>query len=464
MSLLSTLIGRAEDVEAIRDRALRGACVSLVGVSNLGKTALMRHLSEPRKNARGAFVYVDCNTMPERTARAFFTVLWRALAEKLPARVGDALTDAILGADDATTFALNFERGLTHALDALPRPLVLLLDDFDEAYASLDAQAFLNLRAFKDRHRDALAYVTATNREFARLPMSREQGELVELCAPHVHYLQFMTRADTREFCARYAALERVTFSDADLAFVCDHADGHPGLALAVCCALGNVTGAPTRNAQQDRVIHQLVQPNLAADPNVRIECEKIWRDLDPDEQRALFDLERAEIAERSLLAKHIVRAGEAGQVLFARLFADFVRRQHLAQQPHARGVYVDVDAGAAFVQGKRVEELTDLEYRLLTFLYGKLDRVCDKYSIVENVWGQQFIDEVDDARIEKLISRLRAKIEPDVTKPRYLLSVRGRGYKLVPCLISFPTVVRPPTAIPCTSSDRDAPNADCMC
>jgi len=50
----------------------------------------------------------------------------------------------------------------------------------------------------------------------------------------------------------------------------------------------------------------------------------------------------------------------------------------------------------------------------------------------VENVWGQQFIDEVDDARIEKLISRLRAKIEPDVTKPRYLLSVRGRGYKLV--------------------------------
>gem|GEM_PF-1038409 len=35
---------------------------------------------------------------------------------------------------------------------------------------------------------------------------------------------------------------------------------------------------------------------------------------------------------------------------------------------------------------------------------------------------------------------------------------------QLVPCLISFPTVVRPPTAIPCTSSDRDAPNADCMC
>lgn len=434
MSLLSTLIGRADDVEAIRDRALSGACVSLVGVSNIGKTALMRRLNETRaQNQRGAFVYVDCNTMPERTARAFFIAIGRALAEKLQTDDARQLTDEMINAESATDFAFNFERGLVRALAALPRPLVLLLDDFDEAYQSLEPQVFLNLRAFKDRHGDALAYVTATNREFARLPMSREQGELVELCAPHIHFLSFMARDDTREFCRRYAAQERVTFSDADLAFVCDNADGHPGLALAVCCALGNITGAPTRNAQQDRVIHQLVQPNLAADPNVRIECEKIWRDLDPEEQTALYDLERGDEssnARRGLIAKQIIRKNEADWVIFSRLFADFARRQQLAQQPHARGVYVD--AGAAFIEGKRVEELTDLEYRLLTFLYGKMDRVCDKYSIVENVWGQQFIDEVDDARIEKLISRLRAKIEPDATKPRYLVSVRGRGYKLV--------------------------------
>ena len=38
----------------------------------------------------------------------------------------------------------------------------------------------------------------------------------------------------------------------------------------------------------------------------------------------------------------------------------------------------------------------------------------------------------LDDARIEKLVSRLRAKIEPDPTNPRYLTTLRGRGYKLV--------------------------------
>jgi DNA-binding response OmpR family regulator len=78
------------------------------------------------------------------------------------------------------------------------------------------------------------------------------------------------------------------------------------------------------------------------------------------------------------------------------------------------------------------VPELTDLEYRLLLLLWGRLDKLCDKYQIVESVWGQNFIDEVDDARIEKLVSRLRAKIEEDPANPRYLMTVRGRGYKLI--------------------------------
>jgi DNA-binding response OmpR family regulator len=59
------------------------------------------------------------------------------------------------------------------------------------------------------------------------------------------------------------------------------------------------------------------------------------------------------------------------------------------------------------------------------------MDKICDKYQIVEAVWGEEYIDEVDDARIEKLVSRLRKKIEPDPNEPRYLLTVRGRGYKL---------------------------------
>ena len=64
--------------------------------------------------------------------------------------------------------------------------------------------------------------------------------------------------------------------------------------------------------------------------------------------------------------------------------------------------------------------------------LYGRLNHLCDKSQIVEAVWGEEYIDQVDDARIDKLLSRLRAKVEPDPRNPRYIITVRGRGYKLV--------------------------------
>ena len=78
------------------------------------------------------------------------------------------------------------------------------------------------------------------------------------------------------------------------------------------------------------------------------------------------------------------------------------------------------------------IHTLTSLEYKLMLFFYQNTDKIIDKYQIVTQVWGESYIDEVDDARIEKLISRLRQKVEPDPTAPRYLTTVRGRGYRLV--------------------------------
>jgi two-component system response regulator RegX3 len=70
------------------------------------------------------------------------------------------------------------------------------------------------------------------------------------------------------------------------------------------------------------------------------------------------------------------------------------------------------------------------LEYRLLLLFCERESEVVDKASIVEAVWGKDYA-RADDARIEKLVSRLRAKIEPDPGSPRYLATVRGRGYRL---------------------------------
>ena len=131
-----------------------------------------------------------------------------------------------------------------------------------------------------------------------------------------------------------------------------------------------------------------------------------------------------------SMRNKGVIRRGE--DLLFSPVFEGFVRRQRLTRRRRHEGVQVDVESGKVWVDGQEIPTLTDLEYRLLLLLYGQLDKICDKYQIVEAVWGEEYIDQVDDARIDKLLSRLRAKVEPDPRNPRYIITVRSRGYRLV--------------------------------
>ena len=81
---------------------------------------------------------------------------------------------------------------------------------------------------------------------------------------------------------------------------------------------------------------------------------------------------------------------------------------------------------------GGRPVDLTQLEFRLMKLLYVMSNNIVDKYEIVEGVWGDEHMLDVDDSRIEKLVSRLRQKVEPDPSEPVYITTVRGRGYRLV--------------------------------
>ncbi len=108
------------------------------------------------------------------------------------------------------------------------------------------------------------------------------------------------------------------------------------------------------------------------------------------------------------------------------------VPTMQLTKEGDHQGVWIDVQSGEVWVDGQPISPLTSSEYSLLLLLYDNIDKICDKYKIMETVWSEDYNDEIDDPRIEKLISRLRQKIEPEPSKPRYIQTVRGRGYRLV--------------------------------
>jgi DNA-binding response OmpR family regulator len=86
----------------------------------------------------------------------------------------------------------------------------------------------------------------------------------------------------------------------------------------------------------------------------------------------------------------------------------------------------VDVTERKVTVNGKKLK-LTPREFRLLALLVENSDRVLSHQQMLENVWGWEYIDDVDYVRI--YISHLRQKIEPDPSRPRYILTEPGVGY-----------------------------------
>ena len=75
------------------------------------------------------------------------------------------------------------------------------------------------------------------------------------------------------------------------------------------------------------------------------------------------------------------------------------------------------------------VVELKPKELGLLTHLLKHPNQIISKESLVERVWGEEFFG--FDNTVMVHIRRLREKIEEDPSNPRYLVTVKGLGYKL---------------------------------
>lgn len=422
-------------VEIIEDLT-EGHSAAVTGLSNTGKSTLMRALAGDEVRAlyaelqgrNGHLIYIDCNRAVAISAQAFYEIVLRSILEgieaDLPADLAQSVRahhQAITEANQAFGASLSFNLALTELGEGSGSDLILLIDEFDEIYAELEDRALVNMRALRDRFGEQLSYVIATVRGLTQLRGREVEGEFAEMFSRSSYRMPKLSEAEAASLLTSAAV---PPLSDEGRKRCLRLAGGHPGLLIATAQALQSM--APGGEGELERRALQAPQPGA--------ECMKIWSQLTEDEKTHLGALALG--PEASLPTPHMNRLERLGLVrhgqLFSPIFDRFVKRRMRAPEVRDLGIYVDEDSGDVWVDGVRIPVLTELEFRLMQLLDERRDKLTDKFTIVTRVWGEEYLADVDDARVEKLISRLRAKIEPDPGEPRYLITRRGRGYKLL--------------------------------
>jgi phosphate regulon transcriptional regulator PhoB len=95
---------------------------------------------------------------------------------------------------------------------------------------------------------------------------------------------------------------------------------------------------------------------------------------------------------------------------------------------PYEKGpLRIDFSTYEVFVRGKAVK-LTLKEFELLRFLVQNPSRVLSRDQLLDRVWGGETF--VTPRTVDVHIRRLRKAIEKDDRKPKWILTLRGVGYK----------------------------------
>ncbi len=110
----------------------------------------------------------------------------------------------------------------------------------------------------------------------------------------------------------------------------------------------------------------------------------------------------------------------------------------------HLRVLDIDIDTASGTVwRENEVIDLPDLSFRLLVTLASKAPAMVSKDELISEVWGDVV---VSDETLMQRVRLLRQVLGDDSQNPRYIASVRGRGYRLA-APVEFVAVRAPGTS-----------------
>lgn len=112
----------------------------------------------------------------------------------------------------------------------------------------------------------------------------------------------------------------------------------------------------------------------------------------------------------------------------YERMKERFGGRQELTKL-QIRGLEIHKDSRRVYVNGQEVM-MTQKEFELLLFLCQNSNRVFNKEELFDRIWGMDALGDASTVTVH--VARIREKIEENPSKPQYIGTVWGSGYRFI--------------------------------
>ncbi len=119
-----------------------------------------------------------------------------------------------------------------------------------------------------------------------------------------------------------------------------------------------------------------------------------------------------------------LVARVKAHMARYERLIGSVIEENKIIE---IRGIKIDTTARRVWVNGEE-RTFTTKEFDLLTFLAGHPNRVYTKDELFSEIWDMESIGDI--ATVTVHIKKIREKIEFDTSKPQYIETIWGVGYR----------------------------------
>lgn len=440
---------RAEIRKKVLKHIKTGTSLSVLGMPGLGKTDFVSYLVQSCNDEENnvSCVSIDINDLVTISELGFFRHLLTILIDLLydfdepSPKVKKQIKNAEerLSSKDPLIMYNTTKRTLDVYLSESPSNLGLFIDGFRKLQ-NLPTSFFNSLRALRAVNKFKFSYIFVDDVNLAQIYDQEKIGDLYDLVTNIMLWIPLPSREEADKIMENCATLFGAKLKKEQKDSVWENTRGHASLTKYTILYM--VENDLDTIDPAEAVMNSAIKARIQKILNSLTEGEFAVIDLishGTDTQEALSDFEEDV---RRLLRSGIVEKKDDGSVeVFSPLISAYVlktttgkkRRKAASTNNVSSSSRILLDNGDVFIDGTIIDaDLTKTEHDILKYMIKHANTIVTRDDIAEIMWPGNVKDRYSDWAIDRSISRLRKKLGDNAYSPKYIKTLRGRGFKLI--------------------------------